>query len=106
MQALRELPARVAGVELQIVQLREEMQAAFSALRSEFRAELHGEIGNLHGEVGGLRGEVGDLRAEVHGMRDDLRSEIRAGDQETRNFMRALHEDTIARIATMGEGRT
>lgn len=113
MQELKELPARVAGVELQIVQLREEMQAAFSALRSEFSAELHGEIGNvrgevggLRGEVGGLRGEVGDLRAEVHGMRDDLRSEIRAGDQETRNFMRALHEDTIARIATMGEGRT
>lgn len=91
MQELRELPARVAGVELQIVQLRGEMQAAFSALCSDLRSELHGEVGSL--------------RAELHGMRDELRSEIRAGDQETRNFMRALHEDTIVRIATMGEGR-
>lgn len=69
MQALRELPARVAGVELQIVQLRGEMREAFSAVRSE------------------------------------LRTEIKAGNEETRNFMRALYEDTIARIATIGEGK-
>ena len=65
MQELRELPARVAGVELQILQLREEMRDGFSAVRSEFRA----------------------------------------GNQETRNFMRALCEEALTRIATMGEGR-
>ena len=91
MQELRELPARVAGVELQIVQLRAEMREAFSATRVELRSEMHG-----------IRDE---LRTEMHGMRDDLRNEIRAGDQATRDFMRMLYEDTIARIATMGEGR-
>lgn len=76
MQELRGLPARVAGVEWQIVQLREEMREAFSATRSE-----------------------------VGGKVDGLRAEIRAGDQETRDFMRALYEDTKATIRTMGEGK-
>ena len=87
MQELRELPARVAGVELQVLQLREEMQVAFSALRSE-----------LHEEVGGLRGEM-------HGIRDDLREETRAGNQATRDSMRALYEDALTRMATIGEGK-
>ena len=47
MQALRELPARVADVELQIVQLRHEMQEAFSATRSEFG----GKVDGLHGRM-------------------------------------------------------
>ena len=43
MQELRKLPARVAGVELQIVQLREEMREAFSATREEMTG-IRGEI--------------------------------------------------------------
>jgi hypothetical protein len=65
MQELKELPARVAGVELQVVQLRAEMQTSFTAVRAE----------------------------------------IRDGDQATRDFMRALYEDALARMATIGEGR-
>jgi hypothetical protein len=91
MQELRELPARVAGVELQIVQLREEMREAFSATRSELRGEMHG-----------IRDE---LRAEMHGMRDDLRNEIRAGDQATRDFMRMLYEEYKTTLRTIGEGK-
>ena len=86
MQELRGLPARVAGVELQIVQLREEMREAFSATRSEFN------------------GKVDGLRAELHGIRDELLTEIRVGDQATRDFMRMLYEDTKTMIRTMGEG--
>ena len=67
MQELRDLPKRMAGVESQILQLREETRDGFSAIRSELLAE------------------------------------IRAGNQESRNFMRALYEDLIARIATIGE---
>ena len=67
MRELRDLPKRMAEVESQILQLREETRDGFSAIRSELLAE------------------------------------IRAGNQESRNFMRALYEDTIARIATMGE---
>lgn len=67
MQELRELPKRMAGVESQILQLREETRDGFSAIRFE------------------------------------LLSEIRAGNQERRNFIRALYENALARIATIGE---
>jgi len=64
-EGLKALPGRVHAVELQIVQLREEMHAGFSALRAE----------------------------------------ISAGDEETRRYMRVLHEEVISRIATIGEAR-
>lgn len=38
MQALRDLPARMSAVELQIVQLRAEMRNEISALREETRS--------------------------------------------------------------------
>ena len=91
MQELRELPARVGGVELQILQLREEMQVGFSATRSDLRAEMHG-----------IRDE---LRAEMHGMRDELLVEIRTGDQATRDFMRMLFEHHQTNLRTIGEGK-
>ena len=91
MQELRELPARVAGVELQILQLREEMQEAFSATRSGLRGEMHG-----------IRDE---LRTEMHGIRDELLAEIRAGDQETRDFMRMLFEHHQTNLRAIDEGK-
>ena len=87
MQELRELPARIAGVELQIVQLREAMQEAFSATRSE------------------LGGKVEGLRVEMHGIRDELRAEIRTGGiQQLKDFMLMLYEDNKSSIRTIGEG--
>ena len=40
MERLEALPGRVHAVELQIMQLREEMRAGFSALRAELQAEI------------------------------------------------------------------
>ena len=37
---LEQLPARVAGLESQVVQLRDEMRAEFSAVRTELRQEI------------------------------------------------------------------
>ena len=37
---LEKLPARVAGLESQVVQLRDEMRAEFSAVRTELRQEI------------------------------------------------------------------
>ena len=123
---LVDLPARVAGVELQIVELRHEMQVGFSAIRHEMtvmrddlRTEVHGELHGIRGELNDLRGEFNGLRGEFNGLRDDLnglrdelhetrdvlRGEIRAGDEETRRYMRVLHEDLIARIAALGDAR-
>ena len=78
MESLEGLPDRVASLESQIVQFREDVRVEFSALRQEMRTHLDT-------------------------LRDSLRAEIRAGDEETRRHMRVLHEEVISRIALLGE---
>lgn len=101
-EALEALPAHVAGLESQIVQLRDELRGESSAIRVEVTSlgeTLRGEMRDL-GET--LRGE---MRDQGETLRADLRAEIRSGDQETRRYMRVLHEDLLARIALLGEAR-
>jgi hypothetical protein len=76
---LEALPARVASVEWQIVQLREEMRGEFAATRS--------------------------LLDETRTLVEETRTLIREGDEETRRYMRVLYEDVISRMATIQEGR-
>ena len=76
-EILEQLPERVTALETQIVQLRDEMRAEFSATRAQARA--------------------GDERVVL-----TLRQEIRDGDEETRRFMRILHEEVIQRIQLLG----
>ncbi|MEP7309390.1 MAG: hypothetical protein ABJA98_28125 [Acidobacteriota bacterium] len=76
---LEQLPERVRAVELQIVQLREDLRGEFSALRAEIRA-----------------GDEDTRRV----LRDEMR-ELFADNQRQ---MRILHEDVIARIATIRQG--
>ena len=93
MEILEQLPERMDSLELQFVQLREEMRAEFSTIRSEIRA------GDEQTRL--------DLRAEIRAgdeqTRTELRAEIRAGDEETRTFMRVLHEEVLSRIAVLDE---
>jgi hypothetical protein len=104
MQELRGVPARVAGVELQILQLRGEMREAFSATRSEL-GDLHGTVESLRVEVRGeMYGIRDELMAELQGVRDELMAEIRLGDQATRDFMRMLFEHHQSNLKTIGEG--
>ena len=74
---LEQLPERMTALETQIVHLRDEMRAEFSAVRIEAHA--------------------GDER-----VIQSLREEIRAGDEETRRFMRILYEDLVTRIEILG----
>lgn len=76
-EILEQLPERVTALEAQIVQLRDEMRVEFSATRAETRA--------------------GDER-----MIQTLRQEIRDGDEETRRFMRILHEEVLERMKFLG----
>jgi hypothetical protein len=64
-ELLEQLPERVTALEVQVVQLRDEMRAEFSATRAEGRA----------------------------------------GDEETRRFMRVLYEGLVARIEILGGTR-
>ena len=128
-EGLAGLPGRVDAVGLQIVQLREEMRAGFSALgadvdsnirasRDSLRNELQTDIGVACDSVKSeLRADIrtacdsltSELQTEIRASRDSLKSElqteIRSGDEETRRYMRVLHEEVISRIATIGEAR-
>lgn len=79
-EALDALPERIASLESQFVQFREEVRGEFSAVRME-------------------------LRAEMRAQGEQLRKEIREGDEETRRLMRVLHEDVISRLKTIQEGQ-
>ena len=76
---LEELPARVDALTSQVLLLRDEMRAEFSAVRDEIRA-----------------GDENTCRT--------LRDGIRAGDEETRRQMRVLHEDIVGRLTPIQEG--
>jgi len=81
--SLEELPPRMAGLELQIVQLRTEMHAEFSAVRGEIRSLGTG------------------LREEIHSVETGLRLAIDEAQVQTR----VLFEDFVARLAVVDEGK-
>jgi predicted nucleic acid-binding Zn-ribbon protein len=70
------LSDRVTTVESNILQFRADVRVEFSAVREEMRHEIQRTV-------------------------DLLRSEIRAGDAETRRYMRVLHEEVLTRIANI-----
>jgi cell division protein FtsB len=85
--ALEELPARVASLETQIVQLRTEMSGEFSAVRHEMRALTN------------------ETRAEIQAVDAGLRAEMRTLEQRLGTQMRVLHEEVIERIARLDDGQ-
>ena len=106
-EILKQLPDRLTAVEQQIVQLRDEMRAEFSATRAEARAGDGGVMRTLREEI-----RAGDERI-IHTLREEiragdertihtLREKIREGDEETRRFMRVLYEDLVERIQILG----
>jgi hypothetical protein len=119
---LESLPARMTALELQILHLRDEMRAEFSAIRSEFLASDEAMATGLREETRAINEETrrvlrDEIRAGDEETRQVLRDEIRAGDEETRRVlreeiaalgvhMRVLHEDVISRLALIQEGQT
>ena len=112
MEALETLPARIDGLQEQIVHLRSEMTGEFSAVRAEMReqgeqlrAEMREQGEQLRAE---MREQGDELRAEMReqgdNLRQQLRSEIREGDEATRTLMRVLHEEVIERLKTIQNG--
>ena len=128
MTELEKLPDRITAVESQIVQLRAEMRGEFSAVRTEIgetRHSLRQEIAatgqSLRQEIAAteqsLRQEIADTRQTLQGQiadtRQALQEEVRDAsrreaeqNEETRRYMRVLHDDVIARIASIQEGHS
>jgi len=94
--ALEGLPAQVNAVELQILQLREEVRAEFSATRGEMQGTEEGLRGEMREMGEGLRGEISTVYQELVAL-------ITHTSEETRREMRILHEDLKSTIKTIGE---
>jgi len=50
-----------------------------------------------------LAARIDGIEAKIRHLEVSLREEMRAGDEETRRFMRILHEDLVARLALISE---
>ena len=90
MSALDELPARVANLESQILQFRDEVCVEFSAVRSEMRDMGEQLGGEMNSAIGGSEGR---LRVDMQSLNERVLSQ-----------MRMLHEDVIDRIKLLGKG--
>ena len=53
----------------------------------------------LPGRVTAVELQILQLRGEMREQFDALRQEIREGDDETRRYMRVLHEEVLSRTA-------
>jgi hypothetical protein len=53
--------------------------------------------------VARLDAAISDLRSEMRQEFAAVRRELREGDEETRRYMRVLHEDLVDRIKMLGE---
>ena len=115
--ALEGLPDRVTALASQVLQLRDEVHAEFSALRVEIRGgdeqtrqvlrrEIRVGDDRLREEIRAAEEKLRDeIRAGDEETRRQLREDIRGGDEETRRYMRVLHEEVISRIALLDEHR-
>jgi hypothetical protein len=75
---------------------------------SERVAALEDTVASLQG----LRDQVASMKVDIEARFDgvdarleQLQRDLHEGDQETRRFMRILHEDVIARLAALSESR-
>ena len=105
--SLEELPERVARIESQILQFREENRAEHSAIRTEIRAgdeETRRFAKVLHDDLlAKLSADNAATRQYAQTLHDEVVAKLDADNQETRHHMRVLYEDLVARIAVLGE---
>ena len=90
---LEQLPVRLDAVESQILQLREEMHRVFFDVHAEIRAVEDGV-------TTGFR--LGDER--LLKLHEELKAEVRAGNERIMSQARTLYEDLKASWALMQEG--
>jgi hypothetical protein len=109
--SLRELPARVTGVEVrvtaveeQVVQLRGEMRDGFSAVLQVIDASSVATQRLIDEARAETKQGFADVRTEMAQGFATVRVEITQGLTDVRTEMRVLHEDLVERIARIGEG--
>jgi hypothetical protein len=78
-------------------ELRAEIKAEGEAIRTGLRAEIKAEGEAIRTELRAV------IEAEGEVIRTGLRKEIRDGDEETRRYMRVLHEEVLSRMVIIQE---
>ena len=62
------------------------------------------EVRELPDRVTTVESQLVQLRQESSDEFSAIRTELKTGDEETRVFMRILHEDALSRLEAIGEG--
>ena len=70
--------------------------------RLELLEALPDRVSALELQIVQLRGE---MREQFSAVRREFGEQIKAGDEETRRYMRVLHEEVLSRLAMIEEGR-
>ena len=63
------------------------------------------ELKGVPSRIAALESRFEQLRVDLRDEVSAIRKEFKAADDETRVFMRVLHEDALTRIQATGEGR-
>ena len=81
------------------------MSEPFLTERVEILEKKVEALETLPARVTAVELQIVQLREEMRGDFLAVRADIRAGDEETRRYMRVLHEEVISQIALLQEGR-
>jgi hypothetical protein len=110
-ERLDAVEARVERVGTTLEKFRREVRNELGSVRAEMddglspvRAEMpegFSAVGATHDGLGAVRAE---MQREFAATREELRAEMREGDEDTRRYMRVLHEEVIERVKTIQEG--
>ena len=99
---------RLAKVDSQLAEVNErfaKVDDQFAEVNERFAKvdDQFAQVNERFAKVDDQFAQVNERFAKVDEQLVNVRQEIRQGDEETRRFMRVLHEDVIARIAVLGE---
>jgi len=100
-RALVTLPARMESMERRFADIEGRM------------VSVEERLVNVEGRLVVVEGQIVQLRGEMHGefsaIRDNMNERFDAlyeRGEDTRRFMRVLHEEVLDRVGRLGEGRS
>ena len=114
-RALVTIPARMESMERRFADIEGRMVSVEGRLVSlEGRlVNVEERLVNVEGRLVVVEGQIVQLRGEMHGefsaIRDNMNERFDAlyeRGEDTRRFMRVLHEEVLDRVGRLGEGRS
>ena len=107
MQELQDLPKRFDKLETRFDKLEtrfDNLETRFDNLETRFD-NLETRFGGVETRLGVVESQIVQLRTHMNVEFSAIRGEMKTGFAELGTQMRMLHEEALARIATMAESR-